>query len=239
MGMIPYQFFTFDGKSSGDFGVWISGTGTFNAPTRDIDMISVPGRNGDLTFDNGRFANITVKYPAFISRRFKPRVDDFRAWLCSHYAYARLEDTYHPDEFRLALYKDGLSVETFGRNTSGQFDITFTCKPQRFLKSGEQAVSYMTSGTIYNPTFYQARPLVRCYGTSGTVTVNGTPVKVTGCAAYADIDCELMEVYEGTASRNGMTTLTNGEFPVLDPGENAISFSGWSKVEIIPRWWQI
>ena len=41
------------------------------------------------------------------------------------------------------------------------------------------------------------------------------------------------------ASRNGTTTLVNGAFPELDPGENAVSFSGWSRVEIIPRWWTI
>ena len=73
----------------------------------------------------------------------------------------------------------------------------------------------------------------------GTVTVNGTPVTVTGCKTFADIDCELMEVYEGTASRNGTTTLVNGAFPELDPGENAVSFTGWSRVEITPRWWSI
>ena len=239
MGMTAYQYLIFDGRSSADFGVWISGTGTFNAPERDIEMISVPGRNGDLSFDNGRFSNIAVTYPAFISKRFKTRIDDFRAWLCSHHAYARLEDTYHPDEYRLALYKDGLSVETFGRNSSGQFDITFTCKPQRFLKSGEIPAVYTASGRIYNPTLYPARPLVRCYGKSGTVTVNGTPVRVTGCSAYADIDCDLMEVYEGANSRNSTTTLVNGAFPELDPGENAVSFSGWSRVEITPRWWSI
>ena len=239
MGVIPYQYFIFGDKSSADFGVWISGTGTYDAPTRDIEMVPIPGRNGDLTFDNGRFSNIVVTYPAFISRKFRTRIDDFRAWLCANHSYVRLEDTYHPEEYRMALYKSGLSVDVAGRMSAGSFDIAFECKPQRYLKAGDEPISFTAAGMIYNPTLYQARPLLRCYGTSGTVTVNGTPVSVTGCSAYADIDCDLMEAYEGSTNRNGTTTLVNGEFPVLDPGENSVSFTGWSRVEVTPRWWTI
>ena len=62
---------------------------------------------------------------------------------------------------------------------------------------------------------------------------------MTGSTAYADIDCELMEVYEGSSSLNNSTTLTNGEFPVIDPGEAAVSFTGFSAIEITPNWYTI
>lgn len=239
MGVTPYEYFVFDGKPSLDFGVWISGGGTFDAPARDLSMISVPGRNGDLTFDNGRFVNISVTYPAFISRRFQPRIDGLRAWLCSRHYYCRLEDSYHPDEYRMAIYKSGLNVATTARNLAGAFDLTFDCKPQRFLKSGDVPVTFASAGSIYNPTEYEAKPIIRCNGSSGTVVVNGVSVSVTGCSAYVDIDCELMECYEGSTSRNMTTTLTDGKFPVLSPGENAVTFAGFTSVVITPKWWQI
>lgn len=239
MGVTPFHFLTFDNKSSGEFGVWISGSGTFNAPARDVSMVSVPGRNGDLTFDNGRFQNITVTYPAFISRRFQPRVDDFRAWICSRKGYCRLEDTYHPDEYRLAIYKSGLNVTPTAYNYAGRFDLAFDCKPQRFLKKGALPITFTAAGTIRNRMLYEARPLVRCYGTSGTVTINGVKISVTGLSAYVDLDCDLMEAYEGSTSRNGTTTLNNGKFPVLAPGDNAVAFTGFSSVVITPRWWTI
>ena len=91
MGLIPYEQLTIDGKNCSEYGVWISGGGTFNAPPRDMDTISIPGRDGDIFFDNGRFQNINVTYPAFISKRFAPRMDDFRAWLCSKYQYMKIE----------------------------------------------------------------------------------------------------------------------------------------------------
>lgn len=235
----PFEYLTFNGKNSADFGVWISGGGTYNAPARDVEMVSVPGRNGDISYDNGRFQNVALTYPAFISRRFQNRIDSFRSWLCSHIGYKRLEDTYHPEEYRLAMYKSGLEVATTPRNLAGSFDLVFECKPQRFLKSGETPTVFSAAGVIYNPTDYPAKPLIRCYGASGTVTIGGISVAVTGSTAYADIDCELMEVYEGSSSLNNSTTLANGEFPVIEPGEVEVSFTGFSSIEITPNWYII
>lgn len=239
MGVIPFHFLTFDGKNSGDFGIWISGSGTFDAPARDVSMVSVPGRNGDLYLDNGRFNNIQVTYPAFISRRFQPRIDDFRSWICSKHQYCKLEDTYHPDEFRMAIYKSGLSVTPLARNLAGNFNLTFDCKPQRFLNSGQIPKAFSAAGVISNMTEYDARPLIRCFGTSGTVTVAGVAVTVTGASGFVDLDCELMEAYEGSTSRNGTTTLQDGKFPVLTPGDNSVSFTGFSSIAITPRWFRI
>ena len=235
----PFEYLTFDGKNSADFGVWISGGGTYNAPARDVEMVSVPGRNGDISYDNGRFQNVAVTYPAFISRKFQHRIDDFRGWMCSHIGYKRLEDTYHPEEYRLAMYKSGLDVATTPRNLAGSFDLTFECKPQRFLKSGEVPTEFTAAGKIYNPTYYPAKPMIRCYGTSGSVTVGGVSVAVTSASEYVDIDCELMEVYEGSTSRNNTATLTDGEFPVIEPGEVDVSFTGFSTIEITPNWYMI
>ena len=239
MGLIPYEQLTIDGKNCSEYGVWISGGGTFNAPPRDMDTISIPGRDGDIFFDNGRFQNINVTYPAFISKQFAPRMDDFRAWLCSKYHYMKIEDSYHPDEFRLGVFKGGLTVSTTARNLSGSFNLTFNCKPQRYLKSGEMPVRFTASGSIYNPTEYAAKPLIKCYGTGGTVTIGGVAVTVTGCTNHVTLDCDLMESYEGDTNRNGTTTLVNGEFPTLGAGASAVTFSGFSRVDITPRWWKL
>ena len=236
MGVIPYEYLTFNGKNSGDYGIWISGGGTFNAPARDVSFTAVPGRNGDLLFDNDRFNNIKVTYPAFITRRFSPRIEEMRAFFSSQRGYKRLEDSYHPGEYRMAAYVSGLEVETVQRNIAGRFDLTFNCKPQRYLKAGEIPLpDFTAAGVIFNPTQFSAKPLVRCYGSAGSVTLNGVTVAITDISGYADMDCELMEVI----GYNKQTTLTDGEFPVLAPGENSLSFTGFSKVVITPRWFTI
>lgn len=237
-GIVIENYLVFDGKSSRDYGVWISGGGTFNAPKRDVQTVSVPGRNGDLTFDNGRYSNISITYPAFISRQFNPRIDEFREFICSKVGYKRLEDTYHPDEFRMGMYAGGLTVSTSARNLAGTFNLTFNCKPQRWLKDGELPQTYAKNGVIFNPTLYPARPLIRAYGT-GTFSINGVSVQITTADGYTDIDCDSMDAYKGTTNCNGNIVLAYGEFPQLNPGKNTIVLTGLPSIVITPRWWKL
>lgn len=227
--------FIFNGESSAAFGVWISGGGTFNAPVRDVSTEAIPGRNGTVTFDNGRYENIQLAYPAFISRRFQPRIDAFRAFLASQKGYQRLEDSYHPDEYRMALYKSGLEVATTARNLAGSFNITFDCKPQRFLKSGENFAAYASGSTLYNPTRFEALPLIVCSG-NGSITLNGTTITIAGNDGQIYIDCDIQDAYLGSTNKNNMIT---PDFPKLSPGDNTVTYSGVTGVQIMPRWWTI
>lgn len=171
----------FDGEMSGDYGLYISGEGAYNAPERDVEMVTIPGRNGALALDHGRFENIEVTYPAGVfgtdEADFADKVGAIRAWLCSKKGYVRLTDEYNPDEFRLAIYKSGLEVSP-AKLMAGEFDLVFQCMPQRFLKSGENAVTIESSGdSISNPTLFNARPLLMVSGYGG-LTINGYPIEI-------------------------------------------------------------
>ena len=135
---------TFGGINSADFGIYISGEGVFNAPQRDVEMISVPGRNGAIALDRGRFQNIEVTYPAFNYEadydKFQQQLSDFRNAICAQKGYNRLSDTFHPDEYRMATYLSGLEVKPIKYNTASEFNIVFNCKPQRYLTSGEEEI---------------------------------------------------------------------------------------------------
>lgn len=228
MGTV-YEYLTFNGKSSRDFEVWISGSGTFDAPERDVESVSIPGRNGDLHIDNGRFKNISITYPAFITKDFRHNFDAFKAYMLSHRGYKRLADSYHPEYFRLAEYKGAMAPKMSTLNRAGSFDVTFDCDPRRFLVSGELAKSFTKSGQIKNPTLFDALPLIRVYG-CGIISVGGIAVRKTGSigANYVDLDCELQEAYLGTTSRNDIIQLVDGEFPKLHKGINEIKLCGFN-----------
>ena len=235
------NYFTFDSTTSTSLSTYISGEGSFNAPERVYDMKIIPGRNGALAIDEKRFENIDVTYPAFIFKQdgtsFESAMAALRSSLMSRNGYKRLTDTYHPDEFRMAIFKTAIEVDPKNINRAGEFDLVFTCKPQRFLTSGETVTTKTTSGTISNPTQFDARPLLVVTGT-GNLTVNGVQIAIS--KTPTTIDCEAMEAYNGTTSRNGDIVLTPNEFPVLSPGSNTITLgAGITKVEITPRWWRI
>ena len=140
------NYFIYDGKKSSDFGVYISGSGTYGGPERDMEAVSIPGKNGDLLLDNGRWKNKTLSYPAFIPKTFSRDIEPFRAWLLSSPGYKRLEDSYHPDEFRKACYRSGLDPKTGVMNFSGEFELAFDVMPPRYLKSGEKYTAPIMAG---------------------------------------------------------------------------------------------
>lgn len=178
----------FGGINSADYNVWISGSDAFSAPERDVEYVSVPGRNGDLVIDNGKWNNIRITYPAFIPKGFESQIDNFRSEMMKLTGYHRLEDSYHPDEFRMASFSYGISPSRIGaflRN--GEFPLTFNCKPQRFLKSGEIPVQFMPF-CIVSGVYSKYVPIPR--QTNLTVEVHCAPtdtltIKITEFDAQA------------------------------------------------------
>lgn len=233
--------FTFNGITSSTYGVYVGGQNTFNAPHRIVSKTAIPGRNGELVWDEGRFANVLVSYNIVVMNEFRTKTDNIKAWLLSPIGYCRLEDTYHPDHFRMGMVADNIDFETSAYNLTGKTQVVFDCKPQRFLKSGETATSLTANGSVTNPTLFESKPLIRVYG-SGTCsfTVNNQTITITGVNSYVDIDCETMNVYKGTTNMNANTTLGAGGFPVLTAGSNGFQLgTGTTKLDITGRWWTI
>lgn len=220
-----------------NYKVGIYGDQLASAPERDKEHISVPGRNGDLTIDNGRYNNITVSYKAWLIDEYNSNIRGLRNALLSKRGYQRLEDTINPNEYRMAQAIP-FEVDEVGVLRAGEFTMQFYCMPQRFLKEGEQPVEITASGSIFNQYDTTALPLIRAYGT-GTFTIGSVTIQITTANGYTDIDCELQEAYKDTMATNcnGNIVLTNGKFPELLPGSNVVSMSGITKLEIQPRWW--
>lgn len=248
--MALFNSLTFDGVNSLDSGVYITGEAVYNAPERQVNMVTVPGRNGTLALDQGRFENIEVTYPAGCfaddQTAFAEKVRNLRNEFASRVSYKRLSDTYHPDEYRLGVYKSGLEISPVRYNSAGQFDITFDCKPQRFLVSGETALVFTANGEIENPTLFASKPLLVVTGV-GTINIGAYVLTVESGGSSSqviNIDCETQEAWEVIAgaklSRNDLIQNAGESFPELAAGTNNIILgTGITRLEITPRWWRI
>lgn len=230
--------FTYAGTNSRTYGILIDSHTAYNSPGRDYETVEVPGRNGTLTVDNGRYKNVDVVYHCGIGVGFHTKFNQFKAWLMSKTGYSRLEDSYHTEYFRMARVKSAPSAEYYLKGKAGTFDVEFDCKPQRYLKTGETVQTFTSSGNITNPTLYTALPLIRVYGT-GTLNIGGTTIRIDSANTYTDLDCDIQDAFKGTANCNGNITLSSGKFFELAPGYNGISMSGISRIEITPRWWTL
>lgn len=234
-------YLNFNGIDTRTYGVYVSGGGTFLAPARAYDFESVPGRNGALVGNEKRLENIEVTYPAFCYANTKANLRGFRNALLSSQGYQRLTDSYHPDEYRMAAYAGPFDPEMRDDMQAGTFEIVFNCKPQRYLTSGESWQTFESTGTIDNPTLFDSLPWLRVYG-KGTFSIGSTTVTISSDSPYSyiDIDCEMMDAYQGAVNCNRYVSVSGNNFPVFKPGSNGINLgAGITKLQTRPRWWRV
>lgn len=209
------NYFTLNGRSSADWDIVCSSDTAYNAPARDVKAIQVPGRNGELHIDNGRWQNIDLTYnDCVIESDFGDKFDDFRAYYARQRGYQRLEDTFHPDEYRLADMTQGIKVKKLGtRYNSGRFDLTFNCKPQRFLKSGEEPITLIPIKPDGGVTFVSPKYMFPTWTYPEVVPSDAYTVAVTLLESEYPISYKVRFYMDGDPAYVDTTeeTLTTGE----------------------------
>lgn len=221
-----------------DYGVFVTDAGIYASPKPDYTSYEIAGRNGDLHINNGRYKNVDITYQAFMPQEFEDRFVPFRSAILSQEGYVRIEDDFKQDMYRLGRLKSGIEGKIKLARGIGTFELEFDCKPQWYLKSGEQETVFTKNGSILNPTVFPSKPLIRVYG-KGTVTV-GTNVFVINTAGteFIDIDTDSKQAYEGAANRN--SNIKVNQWGSLTSGNNTITLgTGITKVAVTPRWYEL
>lgn len=223
----------FNGQPFSAFDAYVATSNFLDGAAKDYTSVSVLGRSGDLQISNNRYKNITVKVRVYVRSNMEQNIRAMRSYLESVNGYVRLELSDQPNEYRIGLFKDMFAPKPYDRNV-GAVDLTFDCKPQRFLKSGEIPVS---ATELWNPTYFDSHPLIRCYG-NGSLTINSQTITVASNPYdYVDIDCDIMDAFCGANNANSYVSF-NTDSVVLKSGTNGITHN-MTKVEITPRWYEI
>lgn len=227
---------TVDGISLSDYQCFYSSSDLWRKPERLADAFSVPGRNGDLFISQNKFSNVTRSFDCHIRENWNRNYSALVGMLSANDSYARIETTEEPDVYMLGIFLSEIEPDMWQFNRRGTFTLSFNFKPQKWLKSGEDAIYVDSSATLLNPTQFEAKPLIEVTGT-GTITIGESVLTLSQNTSTTYIDCDIQDAYEGTINRNSDLTISNG-FPVLKPGTNEVTVSGCT-INIIPRWWRI
>lgn len=227
-------------------------------PSRDANFTHVPGRDGDVLVDNGSYNNVTRTYNLAIGDEdidYARLAYELSDWLHSANGYAKLTDSYDPEHYCMAAFVDEGSIVNILQH-AGRISVSFNCKPQRYLISGDDKITLSTSGSsIFNPTMFGSKPLIKITG-SGTfsndfVMLNSDQIiNINGTTGPIYVDSELMDCYSinnptpttrVVVNKNGYISFgSNNKFPVIEKGlTNFVWTSGITSVEVIPRWWTI
>lgn len=234
----------FNGVSSEDYGILVEHPPGYQTPERNYEVTHIPGRNGDVLYDTGSYNNAERTYEIAFGNlidNYFTQASRVSQWLHEPVGYARLEDSYEPDVYRMGYFKDSVDFENI-LSHAGRATIKFDCKPQRYLKIGEDTVNVVNNTNVFNPTVNVAKPLIKMtVSGSGTISTNGGHITFLGVPYGTEIivDTETMNAREGMNNANRYIVF-DGDFLTLTPGDNVFTVSASIKnVEVIPRWWII
>lgn len=238
----PFGKIFFGGGYSDEFGVYVEEPPSYTWPEYAYTHHEAYGKNGDILIDPKRFKNVTRKYKlsAYDYSDYYSVAKKVSEWLHRERSsrYVRLEDSYEPDIYRLAVYEESSDLENI-LATAGKCEIEFNCKPQKFLNSGDVPIDILASGqVINNPTSYASSPLIRIYGV-GKVFINDAEIEVLKSFNNVTFDAESYNAFD-VSGRTMNWCIYTEDIIELKPGNNVITTEGdIFNLSITPRWWTV
>lgn len=133
---------TWNGVSSDTIGVVVERIPNRYVPTRRFSPQQVAGRNGNILLVDKSFPNVEQEYEVYLSAEAQGLPSVARAcaeWLMGPDGYCRLEDSYDTTVYREAFLMGGYDLENI-LNKFGRCTITFSCKPQKYLLTGDTPI---------------------------------------------------------------------------------------------------
>lgn len=236
-------YFEYNGRKSSEFGLRIENDISFTSPEADVEFVEVLGKDGELAIDNKRLKGFDFPVPVRLYAPVGKTVDqvatEISNWLKTDIGWKPFYFSGSPDYEYVAMSYQSFSItENLKRN--GRAVITFKMKPYKFL-IGQQTLTLSNGQTLTNEGSRPAQPLIRVDGT-GDITLknNGKDwLKLTDVVNYIKVDSEAMVIYReiGNAQNKKMYSTLNPMFPILEVGDNEITWEGTvDQVQIEPRW---
>ncbi len=237
--------FWYNGVSAKSMGITLREPVVVGGAIPRVERVSVPGRNGDLVYFDGSYENRPAEASCFAlkARNVMQSVTRVNNWLLGDFGYKELVIPEDRDHFFLATVENGAEINT-KLAMLAPFEIEFSCKPQRFLNIGKKQIEIPGEAIefkIYNPTQFESNPLLKIYGT-GTlgVSFNGKITTIRNVQEWVYYDCENHNAWKDLELFNNNVYGASMDTRKLMPGENDVHAAGsTTKIEIIPRWWEL
>ena len=227
------DYFIWNGVDCRQYGIHVSELPPITIPLERSTQTNVHGRPGSLTQLEGEdvYDDMILTATCFISD--PAQIPAIAAWLKGSGTVTFANRTGGHYNARIA---NQIPFEKVLRgNPHCTFAVNFRCYPFWYQENVSDVTITTSGDTITNPGSVYSEPLITLTG-SGDITlmVGTTIVELTDITTGIVLDCSLKEAYLGTTLMNDHMS---GDFPVLKPGLNAISWSGnVTRIVIKPNW---
>lgn len=195
--------------------------------TKRVEKKEIDGRDGNLTEENGYIndtKNVEADYIGNNPLKLLSILNN-----ANEVVFGNIADRYYK-----CRIDNQIPMDQVIENQLYNFLISFDCQPFGYLLEGKKPIELIKPSTIYNgKATYKSKPIITIYGSGpATLNINGKAFSITSIGGKISLDSELEEIYEGKGQY-----FESDNFPILQIGENSISWTGnISKVEIIPNW---
>ena len=195
--MLDETFFL-DGIDARSAGICLQEPISFSDAVPVVEIQSIPGRNGDLIYDTGSYENRSGSASCFcLKNNVEKSISSAGRFLMGKKGYRRLETSDDPDHYWMARVENSPQIAMRLR-TLAPFEIGFDCKPQRFVKAGENAVMFTANGSLFNQYGQIALPIVTVhYRGEVDITIGECTVKMFGLWYDENLLSEELVKYNG------------------------------------------
>ena len=228
------DWFEWNGERSTEHGIFVSEQPPITVPKERSKQTTIPGRPGNLTTleDNDVYDDLTLTATCYI--RDPALIPSIAGWLKGG---GTVTFANHPGDFYHARISNQIPFEKILRgNPHRSFAVNFCCSPPFWYMSNPAEVTITNgSAVVVNPGTVYAEPIIHIYGSGdATLIVNDSFVELEGIEDGIILNSVIQEAYQGETLLNEKM---EGEFPVLKPGNNLVSWSGdITRVVIEPNW---
>jgi len=227
------DWFSWNGVRCTEYGIHVTEQPPITIPAERVTFTNVPGKSGSLTTLEGENVYDDMILTATCVISDPSRIPEIANWLKGS---GTVTFATRDGGFYYARIANQISFEKILRgNPHRSFSINFRCKPF-WYQADVEPITLTASGTyITNPGNVASEPVITVTGYGEiTLMVGMTIVELSDMSGSITLDTPLMEAYSGVTSMNNRMS---GEFPMLEPGLNAVSWSGSvSSVVIKPNW---
>ena len=227
------DYFIWNGVKSTEYGIHVSEHPPITLPAERQTFTDVPGRSGSLTTLEGDdvYDDMTLTCTCWIDDPAK--IPAIAQWLkgAGKVTFATRLGGYYEARVTNQIPFEQV-VKGYPHRT---FAVNFRCKPFFQLDESSETTISRSGDFLTNPGCVASRPVITVTG-SGDITlmVGLQIIDLTNVDESITIDSQMEEVYKGDTLCNEKM---EGDFPVLEPGVNAISWDGEvTGVVVQPNW---
>ena len=236
------SYFVWNDVDCRSMGVLTAGPAPIVWPEERVKHVTIPGLSGDLTEIEGDNVYNSYIQTVTIHVRGAYRAREIKRWLRGS-GYVTFSG--EPDKRQKARVIGAVTLNRHSRNLdwwSGE--VQFYCYPLKEALAETWDAVTASGQTIRNSGDVISRPVykITLSDTTCVLTVAGdglpddNSITVTDMVVGATlwIDTEALGVWNDDQTVL-LTRYSSGDFPLLAPGVNTVTGSGWSRIEIAKR----